>query len=64
MLNMKMTRRDFVKFTGVAASVTLVSLGFDLKPAYAHAQVSFIVNKKYDFKDGLFAGYDPKKKKI
>ena len=37
---MKMTRRDFVKFTGVAAaSVTLVNLGFDLKPAYAHAQI-------------------------
>jgi len=28
-----------------------------------YTNASFIVNKKYGFKDGLFAGYDPKKRK-
>ena len=34
------SRRDFMKFSGLAAaSVALGNLGFDLKPAYAHAQI-------------------------
>ena len=28
-----------------------------------YTNASFIVGSKYDFKDGLFSGYDPKKKK-
>ena len=52
-----------IAFLGGMMNYILSNNKFHKEYAANYTNASFIVGSKFDFKDGLFAGYDPKKKK-
>jgi formate dehydrogenase major subunit len=52
-----------IAFLGGMMNYILSNNKFHKEYAANYTNASFIVGSKYDFKDGLFSGYDPKKKK-
>jgi formate dehydrogenase major subunit len=52
-----------IAFLGGMMNYILANNKFHKEYAANYTNASFIVGPKYDFKDGLFSGYDPKKKK-
>jgi len=52
-----------IAFLGGMMNYILSNDKYHKEYAANYTNVSFILGPKYDFKDGLFSGYDPKKKK-
>ncbi|MBU0479402.1 formate dehydrogenase-N subunit alpha, partial [bacterium] len=52
-----------IAFLGGMMNYILSSNKFHMEYAANYTNASFIVGSKFDFKDGLFSGYDPKTKK-
>jgi len=52
-----------IPFLGGMMNYILTNNKFHKEYAANYTNASFIVGSKFDFKDGLFSGYDPKKKK-
>jgi formate dehydrogenase major subunit len=52
-----------IAFLGGMMNYILSNNKFHQEYAANYTNASFIVGPKYDFKDGLFSGYDPKKRK-
>jgi formate dehydrogenase major subunit len=52
-----------IAFLGGMMNYILANDKYHKEYAANYTNVSFILGPKYDFKDGLFSGYDPKKKK-
>ncbi len=52
-----------IAFLGGMMNYILTNNKFHKEYAANYTNASFILGSKYDFKDGLFAGYDPKTKK-
>jgi formate dehydrogenase major subunit len=52
-----------IPFLGGMMNFILTNKKYHTEYAANYTNASFIVGSKYDFKDGLFSGFDPKKKK-
>ena len=52
-----------IPFLGGMMNYILTNKKYHKEYAANYTNASFIVGSKYDFKDGLFSGFDPKKKK-